>query len=214
MARSRRQSGLTRPYIAEALEELSSRDSRIAKAVAEHGLPTPRRRDGGFPSLARIVVGQQVSTHAAAAIAGRLESLLGGELDPGALLAASDEALRGVGLSRQKVSYLRALSVAVMEQQLPVSRLSRMSDIEVEERITAIKGFGQWSAHMYLMFSLGRRDIWPIGDLAVRVGFGRLMEMDERLTPNEVQRLAEPFVPHRSALALFCWHFYASTPDL
>ena len=93
MTTTRRQTGLTRPYIAQALGELGNRDQRIANAVAEHGLPKPRRRDGGFPSLARIVVGQQVSTHAATAIAGRLESLLGGELGPEALLAASDATL-------------------------------------------------------------------------------------------------------------------------
>lgn len=210
----RQQTGLTRPYIADALEELGRRDQRIASAVARVGLPKTRRWERGFAPLTRIVVGQQVSTHAAAAIAGRLEVLLNGELTPEALMAATDEALRGVGLSRQKVRYLRALSLAVLEGQLPVSRLPKMSDLEVEERITAIKGFGQWSAHMYLMFSLGRRDVWPVGDLAVRAGFSGLMGSDERLTPKQVAVLAEPFTSHRSALALLCWHFYSATPSL
>jgi DNA-3-methyladenine glycosylase II len=90
--------------------------------------------------------------------------------------------------------------------------MPKMSDEEVLQRITAIRGFGAWSAQMYLMFSLGRTDIWPSGDLAVRVGFGRLLGLDERPTPKETEVFATPFAPYRSALALLCWHYYATVP--
>jgi DNA-3-methyladenine glycosylase II len=95
---------------------------------------------------------------------------------------------------------------------LPVETLPELADDEVEAAITAVRGFGRWSAHMYMMFSLGRPDIWPSGDLAVRVGFGRIMGWRDR--PDEKQVIDEggAFSPYRSALALLCWQFYSEVP--
>ena len=203
---------LTDAHIAKALKAAADLDERVATALEVIGLPAARKRTHGFESLAKIVVGQQVSTRAAEAITLRLVESLNGQLEPEMLLSRDDEALRAAGLSRQKVSYLRSLATAVVEGELPLEKMPKMSDEEVLQRITAIRGFGTWSAQMYLMFSLGRTDVWPSGDLAVRVGFGRMMGWSER--PSEQQVIAEgaAFSPYRSALALLCWHFYSEAP--
>ena len=203
---------LTDAHIAKALKAGAELDGRVATALEGIGLPAARKRTHGFESLAKIVVGQQVSTRAAEAITLRLVESLNGQLEPEMLLSRDDEALRAAGLSRQKVSYLRSLATAVVEGELPLEKMPKMSDEEVLQRITAIRGFGTWSAQMYLMFSLGRTDVWPSGDLAVRVGFGRLLGLTERPTPKQTDQLASPFTPYRSALALLCWHYYSSVP--
>ncbi len=205
---------LTPGHVKKALGVSAGRDERVAMAIARVGIPKARRSPHGFESLARIVVGQQVSTRAAEAITARLVETLEGRLAPTSIAASADAALRGAGLSRQKVSYLRSLADAVLTGELALDRLPEMSDGEVLERITAIRGFGVWSAHMYLMFSLGRTDIWPSGDLAVRVGFGRLMGLSTRPTARETEQLADTFQPYRSALALLCWHYYGAVPEV
>lgn len=196
----------------ESLEALAKAHPVVETALAHYGPPEPRVRPGGFGTLARIVVGQQVSTHAARAIGDRLARALGGRLAAQPLLAASDEVLRGAGLSGQKVRYLRALAVAVESGELPLRRLPSMSDEAVVEAITGVLGFGVWSAHMYLLFSLGRQDVWPAGDLAVRGGFGRLLGWEARPTEAQVREASTPFAPHRSALALLCWRVYSAAP--
>ena len=203
---------LTDAHIAKALKAAADLDERVATALEAIGLPAARKRTHGFESLAKIVVGQQVSTRAAEAITLRLVESLNGQLEPENLLSRDDETLRAAGLSRQKVSYLRSLATAVVEGELPLEEMPKMSDEAVLQRITAIRGFGTWSAQMYLMFSLGRTDVWPSGDLAVRVGFGRLLGLTERPTPKQTDQLASPFTPYRSALALLCWHYYSSVP--
>ena len=203
---------LTDAHIAKALKAAADLDERVAIALEVIGLPAARKRTHGFESLAKIVVGQQVSTRAAEAITLPLVESLNGQLEPEMLLSRDDETLRAAGLSRQKVSYLRSLATAVVEGELPLEKMPKMSDEEVLQRITAIRGFGTWSAQMYLMFSLGRTDVWPSGDLAVRVGFGRLLGLTERPTPKQTDQLASPFTPYRSALALLCWHYYSSVP--
>jgi len=203
---------LTKAHIAKALNALSEREPAVAMAVAQVGFPDERRRAHGFEALARIIIGQQVSTKAAAAIATRVTQTLGGVIAPERVLAARDEDLRGSGLSGQKLSYLRALTDAVTTRALPITDLHGMSDEEVVACITQIKGFGEWSAHMYLMFSLGRTDVWPVGDLAVRAGFGRIMKMEERPTPKQTEMAASHLKPYRSALALLCWKFYSEAP--
>lgn len=198
--------------IQQALDELAARCPSVAAALAAVGYPSERRQEAGFGALVRIVVGQQVSTKAAAAIATRLEGVLGGSVSPEAIASTDDACLRGAGLSGQKLSYLRALTEAVDRGHLPLNALSTLSDADAIACITAVKGFGIWSAHMYLMFSLGRPDIWPVGDLAVRAGFGRLMGLPERPNPKQTDALAEPYRPYRSALALLCWKFYSEAP--
>jgi len=157
-------------------------------------------------------MGQQLSVKAAATIAQRVDATVGGALQPESLLATAPDQLSAAGLSRQKIGYLQSLAEAVLYGDLPIETLPELTDEEVEAAITAVRGFGRWSAHMYMMFSLGRPDIWPSGDLAVRVGFGRIMGWRDR--PDEKKVISEggAFSPYRSALALLCWQFYSEAP--
>ena len=157
-------------------------------------------------------MGQQLSVKAAATIAQRVDEKVGGALQPESLLATAPDKLRAAGLSRQKIGYLQSLAEAVTSGDLPIETLPELTDEEVEAAITAVRGFGRWSAHMYMMFSLGRPDIWPSGDLAVRVGFGRIMGWKERPDEKKVVDKGGAFSPYRSALALLCWQFYSEAP--
>ena len=203
---------LTDAAIRKALDALAQDHAAVARAIAQVGYPPSRRREHSFESLARIVMGQQLSVKAAATIARRVDETVGGVLLPQSLLATAPDKLRAAGLSRQKIGYLQSLAEAVISGDLPVETLPELADEEVEAAITAVRGFGRWSAHMYMMFSLGRPDIWPSGDLAVRVGFGRMMGWKDR--PNEKKMIDEgsAFSPHRSAMALLCWQFYSEAP--
>ena len=198
--------------IAHALDALASDHERIARALAQVGYPEERRRDHSFATLARIIVGQQVSVAAAASITRKLVDTLGGDLTAASVLNCPEEDLRGAGLSRQKVSYMQSLATAEASGQLSLTTLPTLSDDEATAAITTIKGFGEWSAHMYLMFSLGRPDIWPVGDLAVREGFKRIQGLEDRPTAAQLKPLGEPYRPYRSALAMLCWRFCTAEP--
>ena len=198
--------------IAHALDALASDHERIARALAQVGYPEERRRDHSFATLARIIVGQQVSVAAAASITRKLVDTLGGDLTAASVLYSPEEDLRGAGLSRQKVSYMQSLATAEASGQLSLTTLPTLSDDDATAAITAIKGFGEWSAHMYLMFSLGRPDIWPVGDVAVREGFKRIQGLEDRPTAAQLKPLGEPYRPYRSALAMLCWRFCTAEP--
>ena len=157
-------------------------------------------------------MGQQLSVKAAATIAQRVDETVGEALQPENLLATAPDQLRAAGLSRPKIAYLQSLAEAVISGDLPIDTLPELTDEEVEAAITAVRGFGRWSAHMYMMFSLGRPDIWPSGDLAVRVGFGRIMGWKDRPDEKKVINGGSAFSPYRSALALLCWQFYSEAP--
>ena len=198
--------------ISHALDALASEHERIARALAQVGYPEERRRDHSFATLARIVVGQQVSVAAAASITRKLVDTLGGDLTAASVLNCPEEHLRSAGLSRQKVSYMQSLATAEASGQLSLTTLPTLPDDDAAAAITAIKGFGEWSAHMYLMFSLGRPDIWPVGDLAVREGFKRIQGLEDRPTAAQLKPLGEPYRPYRSALAMLCWRFCTAEP--
>ena len=203
---------LTDAAIRKALDALAEDHTSVARAIAQVGYPPSRRREHSFEALARIVMGQQLSVKAAATIAQRVDETVGGALQPESLLATAPNKLRAAGLSRQKIGYLQSLAEAVISGDLSIETLPELTDEEVEAAITAVRGFGRWSAHMYMMFSLGRPDIWPSGDLAVRVGFGRIMGWKERPDEKKVIDEGSAFSPYRSALALLCWQFYSEVP--
>ncbi|MDX1625650.1 MAG: DNA-3-methyladenine glycosylase 2 family protein [Wenzhouxiangellaceae bacterium] len=204
----------SRDRLDAALSALSERDADIRRALAEVGPPAPRG-DGraDFATLLRIIVGQQLSVKAAATIFGRVEATLGGRLEPRRLLALDDAELRAAGLSGQKVRYARGLAEAVLSGALDPPALAALDDEDVVEAVTALKGFGRWSAQMFLMFALGRPDVWPAGDLGVQVALQRLKRLEARPTPAESEALAAPWTPWRSAAALFLWHYHGSAPD-
>lgn len=195
------------------LDALAEGDPQLAAAIARVGYPAERR--SGSPSYAhllRILAGQQLSVKAAATIYGRVIEHIGDPPDPDALLRTNDPTLRSLGLSRQKIAYARGLSEAVRDGLIEPEALAGMDDQAVIETLTALKGFGRWSAEMFLLFSLGRPDVWPADDLGIQAGLQRLLELDARPTRREVDRIGERWAPHRGAVAIFLWHLYGAPP--
>ena len=199
--------GLTAEQLHGGLEEVARRDPAIARALEIAGHPEPRIRDRGYRTLLRTIVGQQVSVAAASSMWRKLEAALGEDMPPETLLAADFDTLRACGLSRQKQGYVRSLCELVLSRELDLGNLPA-DDEEAIARLTLIKGIGRWSAEIYLLFAEGRPDIWPAGDLAVQAGIGRIMGLPERPSEKQARALAEPWRPHRGAVAILTWHCY------
>ncbi len=192
----------------EAELHLSTICKRFARVVPNHEpYPTSfeKKRDP-YRALVRAVVFQQLSGKAAATIHGRLLALYPGKNhpDPEDVLATAPEALRGVGLSRQKMAAIQDISQKRIDGIIPPAKaLTRLSDDEIIERLTAARGVGRWTVEMYLMFTLGRPDILPIDDLGVRKGAEKLYRRS--FTPKELGAYGERWAPYRSAAA---WHLW------
>ena len=131
---------------------------------------------------------------------------------PERFLERSDEEWRAAGLSRQKIAYARGLSEAVLDGQLDPAALARLPDEEVIAQITALKGFGRWSAEMFLLFSLGRPDVWPADDLGIQAGLHKLRNMRARPDRDKTERIGRRWRPWRGAAAIFVWHYYSNAP--
>lgn len=201
---------LSKDILHKGILEIAARDKHVERALTHVGLPEERVREAGFASMLRILVGQQLSIKAAASIWSKFEQLLG-EVTPQAVLAHEFDALRGAGLSKQKVIYAQALSQAVVIGELDFDALRHMAEEEARAAICAVKGFGPWSAEIYLLFCEGRGNIWPAGDLALQVALQRLKGLDARPSAKETVPLVEPWRPHRGAMAVFLWHYYAQS---
>lgn len=190
-----------------ALDALVRADPRLAPIEAAAG-PLPWRvRPGGFPGLLRIIMGQQISSAAAAAIWGRLAALPGAE-DPAGLLLLPDDALRGAGLSRPKVLHARALAEAFTEGRLAADALAAMDDAAAVQAITAVRGLGPWTAEVYLLFALQRPDVFPARDIAVAGAAAALLRLPERPGPAALRTLADVWRPHRALAARLLWHHW------
>lgn len=173
-----------------------------------------RPRGNAYGALLRSVIGQQLSVKAAATIFDRVIGLFGGEMPkPQELLDADPDALRGAGLSGRKVEYLQDLARHVLSGELEVDRLPELPDETVIAEITAVRGLGVWTAHMFLMFHLERPDVLPVGDLGIRNAVKTAYGMDEPPPPEELERIAEPWRPHRSLACLYLWESLANAPS-
>jgi DNA-3-methyladenine glycosylase II len=199
--------GLTAEQLREGLDRVAAGEPAIARALQLAGYPEPRIRETGYRTLLRTIVGQQVSVAAAASVWRKLEAELGEDMAPDTLLAAEFDALRACGLSRQKQGYARSLCELVAGGGLDLDNLPS-DDEEAIAQLVRIKGIGRWSAEIYLLFAEGRADIWPAGDLAVQAGLGKILGHDERPSEKRVRELAEPWRPHRGAVAILTWHCY------
>jgi DNA-3-methyladenine glycosylase II len=203
----------------EALDHLSRADDKMAELIDQHGpLDLEARRRGRpaepYGALLRSIVGQQLSVAAARTIYVRLIDLFGGSTpSPRELLDVDAETLRGVGLSRPKVGYIRSLAQHVEDGELHLGSLDEMPDDEVIAELTAVKGLGVWTAHMFLMFHLGRPDVLPVGDLGVRRAVERLYGLEELPDAETLDRLAERWRPYRTLACLYLWHSLDNAPD-
>jgi DNA-3-methyladenine glycosylase II len=202
--------GLSAERLKVGLDAIAALEPRMAEAVARIGYPEPRLRPTGYATLARTIVGQQVSTKAADAVWAKFGGISGDPGNPAALLALSDEELRGAGLSRQKAGYLRSLAELTVSGTLDFANLPSDDDDAVA-LLTSVKGIGRWSAEVYLLFAEGRGDIWPAGDLAVQIEMGRILQLDSKPSEKRTRDLADPWRPYRGAAAVFLWHHYNTT---
>jgi DNA-3-methyladenine glycosylase II len=202
---------MNRAAIKRAMKKLAEADPDVARGLAIVGPPEPRVRPAGFNTLLSAIVGQQISTEAARTIRARVEQVLP-DATPKALLALPEGALRAAGMSGRKVEYATGLASAIEEGAFDLEGLPQLSDEDAIEAITALRGFGQWSAEIYLMFSLGRTDIFPSGDLALRVAVGKLKGLEERPTPGQARDLVAHWAPYRTAGSLFLWDYYRGAP--
>jgi DNA-3-methyladenine glycosylase II len=170
------------------------------------GLASAQRTDP-FVALAHAIISQQLSTKAAATIARRFDGLAGGTPTPAAVAARSDEELRAVGLSGQKVRYMRDLCARVLDGSLPLHAFDALSDEDVITALTSVKGIGRWTAEMFLMFRLHRPDVLPVGDLGIVKAVQRVYGLRTAPTAARLNRIGEPWRPYRSVA---CWYLWAS----
>lgn len=197
-------------HAAEAVKHLTAADKRLAKLIAKAGPPDIKwsEQERPFDGLLRTIVFQQLAGAAAAKIHGRVVELLpkAKTKRPQALLDLPDSDLRGAGLSANKLKSVQDLAVKTVDGTVPtLARLRKMSDEEVLERLTAVRGIGEWTVHMLLMFQLGRPDVLPVGDYGVRKGFMIVYKTDDLPKPKHMAEHAERWRPYRSVASWYMW---------
>jgi DNA-3-methyladenine glycosylase II len=186
---------------------LAEREPVIAAMVAEVGLPkVPPAGESHFATLVRSIVYQQLAGSAARAIHGRLIAALASDVTPEAVLRTPTDVLRACGLSGRKVESVQDLAAKTLDGTVVIDprRAARLDDEELITRLSTVKGIGRWSAQMFLMFQLRRIDVWPVGDLAVRKGYGLAWKIPTP-TPKQLELLGEQYRPYRSVVAWYCW---------
>ena len=200
---------LTEQSLIAGLDETARRCPAVARALAEVGYPDLRHRPAGFAALLRAIVGQQLSVASAGAIWTRLEGAVR-PMTPHGLLALDEAALRALGLSGQKTRYARALAEACLSGALDLERLDELPDEEAVAALVAVKGIGRWTAEVYLLFALGRRDVLPAGDLALLTAAQRLYGLSERPAAAGLLERAEIWRPWRGAVAHLLWRYFSA----
>ena len=188
---------------------LTKRDPVIGALIKRHGpcgLADAQHEDA-FVALVHAIVSQQLSTKAAATIAGRFDALFDGRPNPSAVARVQDEQLRAVGLSTQKVRYIRDLCARITDGSLPVQTLNELHDEDVIQSLTQVKGIGRWTAEMFLMFRLHRPDVLPVDDLGILKAVQRAYGLRKMPRPERLTKIGEPWRPYRSVA---CWYLWAS----
>lgn len=198
---------MNKAMIKKDLDILANKDKHVADALSEYGYPAPRPREGGYEAFLTTIISQQISIQAARTITERVFAALG-EVTPRATLKTSDIILRGAGLSQRKLEYARGLAEAVISKRFRIDELSNMDDDQAIEHIVQLKGFGVWSAEIYLLFSLGRRNIFPADDLIIRTALKKLKRKRKTLTAALSRDLVKKWAPQKSAGSLFLWHLH------
>ncbi len=198
--------------------ELMKADKVLRRLMEEGGPIDPKMdrrgsRPNPYEALARAIVGQQLSTQAAASIWSQLIALFDGQTpEPEALLRRRPATLRKAGLSNAKVEFLRDLARRVQDGRLNLKRLSKLSDEDITAELLEVKGIGRWTAEMFLIFHLGRPDVAAVGDLGIRRAVQIAYGMDELPGPEDLDRIAEKWRPHRTLASLYLWRSLANTP--
>ena len=190
-----------------AILHLKNADPVLAEIIERVGRFRMNYDEPAFQSLAEAIVYQQLHGKAAATIFKRLTDLAGEPLTPEGILKLSTEQLRGVGLSKQKLSYLRDLAARTQAGELNFARLPDLPDAEVIKQLTQVKGIGVWTAHMFLMFSLRRPDVLPTGDLGIQMAIRKHYRKRKLPKPMQMEKIAKCWAPYRSVA---CWYLWQS----
>ena len=204
-----------RQALVAAQSALHGRDPVLDQLVAQHGpaqLRGPAPASTRFTALAESIAYQQLNGKAAATIWGRVRTAAGGDVTPDAVLRLGPEPLRAAGLSGSKTRSMLDLADHVATGDLALGRIGSLSDDAVIESLTRVWGIGRWSAQMFLMFTLGRLDVWPMGDYGVRAGFAKAWRLGDHPKEAAMAELGEPFSGARSLVAWYCWRV-ADSPD-
>src|SRR5438067_7613709 len=208
---------LTPAGYARARRLLMRRDPVLGAAIKRIGVcgMAERQRSDHLSALVGAIVSQQLSTKAAATIFGRFLALFPDKQIPNAaaIAALDDTALRGVGLSGQKVGYLRDLCTRIADGRLRLDELDDLPDEDVITRLTEVKGFGRWTAEMFLMFRLHRPDVLPVGDLGIVNAVQRLYGLRKRPDPNRLLKIGEAWRPYRSMACWYLWQTLRNEPS-
>jgi len=194
--------------LAAIKKKISKVDPAFASAIKDleactFGIVKPKLSQ--YQSLIRAVIAQQVSTAAARTITGRLEAKCTGSITAERVGALTPKQLQSVGLTGAKVRTISELTSAALSGEINFRKFAKMSDEEIIQELVPLFGIGQWTVEMFLIFHLGRLDVWPIGDLALRRGWDNLHGNSEPIKPKELQRLGEQFIGMRSVVAWYCW---------
>ena len=188
----------------EDIAWLLKTDKLFAFINDKYGIPPNWSRPQGFVSLSKIILEQQVSLSSANAHFIKLNNYLG-DFTPENILNLTDEEMRNCQISRQKAKYLRALSAAILNNEIALDELPNLSEPEIRKQLTSINGIGNWTTDVYLLFCLQLRDVFPIGDIAL---VNTVKELTDAKTSDDIQLIAENWRPFRSLATYFLWHYY------
>jgi DNA-3-methyladenine glycosylase II len=199
----------------EAAEHISRHDPVLRPVIAKVGLCTIRPNTNYYEELVDAIVSQQLSVYAARAIEQRFRDLFGGNFPtPDQILTTNVEALRGIGFSRAKATYVLDLAQHIIEGKVQFGHLDGQSNEEIITELTAVKGIGTWTAHMFLMFCMGRTDILPVGDLGIRNGIRKLYALENAPAPQAITELAvkNHWHPYESIASWYVWQALNNVP--
>ena len=192
-------------------DQLASTDPELQYIIDTHGYPPFWSRPNSFESLVHIILEQQVSLASALSALNKLKERVQ-ELTPARVLLLTDEEMRACYVSRQKSSYIKYLAEALLSGQLKLDEFYHMPDDQIRAQLTALKGIGNWTADVYLMFALQRADIFPIGDLAAVNALKRIKQLPAGTTIEQMLEITTQWQPYRTLAAMLLWHYYLSTP--
>ena len=198
---------LTNEKLKVAAQDLATRDTTLAAILKAHGDPPLWRRATGFPTLVHIILEQQVSLRSGKAMFDRLHAAIQ-PFEAEHFIRRGEQYLRSLGVTRQKSAYLVHLAALIVEGDLNLAKLSRMSDHDARSSLMRVKGIGSWSADVYLLMAMRRSDVWPAGDLALAVATRDLWDLEKRPSPEELELIAEKWRPNRAVAARMLWQYY------
>jgi DNA-3-methyladenine glycosylase II len=200
---------ITEAAMKKIVNDLSARDARFAKVIAENSLCTVGRNPKPvthFEALVESVISQQLAVKAADTIFLRVKNLAGGRIIPSRVAAITEISMREAGVSGAKYKTIQGLADAAITKKIRINQLHEIEDdAEIFKQLTGLWGIGPWTVDMFMMHQLGRLDIWPTGDLGVRRGWEKIYGLKEEIEPKALEKKGSKFAPYRSVIAWYCW---------